>query len=476
MARKYSRRKAPRRKPKYSSRKRNYSRRSRKSTRKRSKRSTKTYRSRKRFTRKSRGNIRSRRRGVLDTAKKNITRIKFVTGEQHTSLPNVLAELKPLIFSTTHKDSSTPLTSFVEYWATNPLNSIPYTSDRLVRMHRHSDTITVTGLYINLSNRLSAGSEWKIRVMVFEHREVPEVPYSNSRMLYSDDGPFRYPVGLQNTVSSAETGYGEAARCNLPWDNWQDSRNVTQVRRDDIMKGRPLFAESKITMIHDHIYVQRNMSSTVKTKHINVSKNLHRVYKFPSKYNTTFTRGAAVPNIFPNPEPPIEDAAVTGVYRNALAPFKKLYVVILAHATVPGPFPRIEADSDVIMKSHKPDIDYPLDFGEFPAHRHSTHEDYKHRVTNTQKETAPPEPPPPPPPRRSKRKDKDSASVVEGDGDGDDAPDDDHGDDPPGESYDADPIPAINPSNLGPQWAWLEVSPQIDFCFRNNADSVPVLS
>ncbi|KAG1827744.1 hypothetical protein DFJ58DRAFT_880178 [Suillus subalutaceus] len=466
---KFSRRKAPRRKPGYSSRsypkrKRTYVKRYKKTYRKKARKYAKTTTRRPgRYARKPRRGIRGlRKKGVLDTSKKNITRIKFVTGVNHKSHSNVLAEIKPLLFSTTHKTSTTPLSSFVEFWATNPVNCIPFTTDRFVRMHRHSDTVTLTGLYINLFMRLSAGSAWRIRVMIFEHRELPDESFVTSRMLFSDPTLNQFPVGFEDTVQTCETGYGEEVRSNLPWKTWQDSRNITQTRREDLMKGRPVFDESKITMIHDHIYNKRNGSKVVKNAHINISRHAHRVYKYPSKYNTTFTRGAAVPSIFPNPSDEVmNEVANSGVYRNKLYPFKKLYVMILAHATVPGPYPYLYPSAEEISDSHKPEEHLPTTYGQFPAHRHSTHPDYKDRLKRFKPKEAKPPPVDP----------GDSASQAGGRAK--DKEEEDHGDDPPD---DDEPDVVIDPSFVGPQYAWLEVAPQIDFCFRNNADSVPILS
>jgi hypothetical protein len=332
-------------------------------------------------------------------------------------------------------------------------------------MRRHSDLITATGVYLNLSCRLSPCSTWKLRVMIFNSRDFPHHVEKLADVLKFNNTSASYPVGFTSVVRPVESGNGGALEYHLPWPNWMDPRSVTQNRRDDIMKGRPQSENTRLDLVYDHVYVLPNRSKSPRVMHVNVSKNIRRLYKFPSKYRPAFLRGMNVPYSGMRVDgDKIEEIMSTPRFVNEEPPFRKLYVVLMAHATVPGEEP-LDPPTDHDLKFLSLPRKSGRVHGDFPAGRIGDSEEYLGTFDGVLDAPLPPagesasqkgdrdddgDAPPAPPPRKEEKMDEDDE-----------------------EPYEEN---AIDPSFVGPKWAYMEVSTQIDFCFRDSADAVPRLS
>ncbi|KAG1761535.1 hypothetical protein EV702DRAFT_1273250 [Suillus placidus] len=367
-----------------------------------------------------------------------------------------------------------------QYWYEEQRNAYIRVANR---MNDHEVTISDAGLNVKLNTVLASAvildDQGNIRVNDQESPRrctvVGEVPEGSHVMAFAvrEDLHLRQLreqlhvlMAFTSKSGSAEQGDPSETISGLPWPQWIDTRNRTMTRREELMKGQPIMPDSRIRVIHDHIYTQRNASRVVKNKHLNISKNLHRVYKFPSKYQTSRLRGSNVPvNAITVSEATIDAAAVKGIYTNDFQPFQKLFVMIMGYASVPGDHPVTDYDPKTVKDSLLPDI-YMGERGRIPSYRHGDEAFKDHfDVDFAAGIAAHPIPPAPAP----------APAGADGGGDnagGDDAPDaaQEESDDP------EDTFTTWNPNHIGPEWAWLEVNPQIDFCFRNNAETIPLYS
>jgi hypothetical protein len=242
---------------------------------------------------------------------------------------------------------------------------------------------------------LSARCEWKLRVLVFNHKDDPDNEQPMAKVLYNNDSIYKYPCALESGVYNAihpqEDANGNTKLARLmPWDNWGDMRNDMLPLRESMMRGIPNFDDlsTKIEILKDSTFIVRNHSAMVKTKRKNISMHMSKPYKYKSKFQThRFSAKINVPTMITDSDPffNVANEDTTHGFRNNHPPLKKLYCIVLAHPVIPGPLglklpdPKVMDRLGAMATEMRDEGKGPLSVRNLNTGAYKTHYDYTYK-------------------------------------------------------------------------------------------------
>jgi hypothetical protein len=125
----------------------------------------------------------------------------------------------------------------------------------------------------------------------------------------------------------------------MPWDDFRDPRTDLDPLRKALMKSVPQYVDSRVQIIKDYTFDVSNAGPVVKMRNKNISIHMSKKFRYESKYQShRFTGKNNVPTgvAYDDAEYLRKDEDRTHGFRNHHPPLQKMFCVIMAHPVIPG--------------------------------------------------------------------------------------------------------------------------------------------
>ena len=220
----------------------------------------------------------------------------------------------PIMFDTQWRSPMTSWENYGEMWSCL-VNTIPFSYQKHILGHHHSDHMTMTGMCLEGYMTLNPKSKWKVHCLAIHSRKPPDNKFVLNPWLWTcdqnktsqywekgDSGPMEclqhqmLPIGIMGNVWPTEytteaTDCGEESGFHnwslLLWYNWHHPTNyMTQSRQKEIFTRLPVFDPeyARPCVLSEVVYKLCNKTNQPKCIRFNHMMPMCHMCTFPSWY------------------------------------------------------------------------------------------------------------------------------------------------------------------------------------------------